>query len=176
MCHNEGMNDLNCNQPIATEYIANVPIDNLASLPDFFLAERDVEDVTTGNIIRTFTRVPSQKLFPQGNYANAAIIQANNTAIDIPENAVRAGYVGSDGVTRYADADHEPAFLMLGFLSDLLVTQCAGTINIPEGHDYVLGAQYYTATDGSGEPVTNSASGQKLFKVISKTQLNINLG
>jgi hypothetical protein len=165
-----------CNKPVETEYIANVPIDSLASLPDFILAERDVEDVTTGNIARTFVRVPAQKLFPQGNWANIAAIQANNTAITIPDGEVRAGYVGADGVTRYANTSHAPMFLMLGFASDLLLTQNAGTIVIPEGHSYILGAQYYAAADGSGEPVTDSTSGQKLFEVISNTQLNINLG
>lgn len=170
------MNELNCNQNIKTEYIANVPIDSLASLPDFILAERDVEDVTTGNIARTFVRVPAQKLFPQGNWANIAPIQANNTAITIPDGEVRAGYVGGDGVTRYADENHAPTFLMVGFMTDLLLTQCAGTIVIPEGHPYVIGAQYYAAADGSGEPVTDPTSGQKLFTVASNTQLNINLG
>lgn len=168
------MND--CQKPVKTEYIADVPIDSLASLPDFMLAERDVEDITTGNIARTLVRVPAEKLFPQGNYANIAAIQANNTALDIPENEVRAGYVGSDGITKYADADHAPMFLMLGFSSDLLLTQCAGTVNILNGHDYVIGATYYASADGTGEPVTDPTSGQKLFDVISRTQLNIRLG
>jgi len=167
---------MDCNQPVKTEYIANVPIDNLADLPDFILAERDVEDPTTGNIARTFVRVPAEKLFPNGNYANVAAIQANNTAINIPEGEVRAGYVGGDGVTRYADADHAPMFLMIGFLTDLLLTQHDGTVNIPTGHSYILGAQYYAAADGSGEPVTDATSGQKLFQVISGTQLNVNIG
>jgi hypothetical protein len=67
-------------------------------------------------------------------------------------------------------------FLMIGHMTDLLLTQCAGVVNIPEGHSYILGAQYYASTDGSGEPVTDSTSGQKLFRVMSNTQLAINLG
>ena len=171
------MND--CNRPVETEYIANVPIDSLASLPDFILAERDVEDVTTGNIARTFVRVPAQKLFPQGNYANIAAIQANNVAITVPDNEVRAGYVANEGsanVVRYADSDHAPVFLMLGFSTDLLLVQNTGFVNILEGHPYIVGAQYYAAADGSGEPVTDPTSGQKLFIPISSTQLAINLG
>lgn len=170
---------MDCNRPVKTEYIADVPIDTLASLPDYMLAERDVEDVTTGNIARTLVRVPAEKLFPQGNYANVAAIQANNTAIDIPAHEVRAGYVANEGsanVAKYADATHAPIFLMLGFSADLLLVQSTGIVNILEGHDYIVGAQYYLASDGSGEPVTNSASGKKLFIPISKTQLAINLG
>lgn len=170
---------MDCNKPVKTEYIANVPIDNLASLPDYILAERDVEDVTTGNIARTFVRVPAEKLFPNGNYANVAAIQTNNTDIDVPENEVRAGYVANEGsanVVRYADAGHNPVFLMLGFSADLLLIQNTGIVNILNGHQYIVGAQYYAAADGSGEPVTDSASGQKLFIPISQTQLAINIG
>lgn len=170
---------MDCNKPIETTYIADVAIDNLASLPDYILAERDVVDVTTGNVARTFVRVPAQKLFPQGNYANIAAIQANNTAIDIPENEVRAGYVANERFNvsvQYANSAHAPMFLMLGFTTDLLLIQNTGIVNIPEGHEYVIGLQYYAAADGSGEPVTDATSGQKLFIPISKTQLAINLG
>lgn len=170
---------MDCNRPIKTEYIADVPIDTLANLPDYILAERDVEDPTTGNIARTFVRVPAQKLFPQGNYANIAAIQTNNTAITVPDNEVRAGYVANEGsanVVKYADADHKPMFLMLGFSTDLLLVQNTGIVNILEGHDYIIGAQYYASADGTGEPVTDATSGQKLFVPISTTQLTINLG
>lgn len=170
---------MDCNRPVKTEYIANVPIDNLATLPDFILAERDIEDVTTGNIARTFVRVPAEKLFPNGNYANVAAIQANNTALDIPANEVRAGYVANEGsanVAKYADSTHNPVFLMLGFSADLLLVQSTGIANILEGHPYIVGAQYFAAADGSGEPVTDATSGQKLFIPISQTQLAINIG
>lgn len=170
---------MDCNNPVKTEYIGNVPLDTLATLPDYILAERDVEDVTTGNIARTFVRVPAQKLFPNGNYANVAAIQANNTAIDVPEGQVRAGYVANEGsanIVKYADENHAPIFLMLGFSTDLLLVQSTGIVNILEGHDYIVGAQYYAAADGSGEPVTDTTSGQKLFIPISSTQLAINLG
>ena len=170
---------MDCNKPIDTVYIANVPLDNLADLPDFMLAERDVEDTTTGDIARTLVRVPSQKLFPQGNYANVSTLETNNPAIEVPANEVRAGYVANEGsmdVVRYADLVHEPVFLMLGFMSGYLLIQNSGIVNIPEGHSYVRGIQYYAATDGSGEPVTDPTSGQKLFKAISKTQLAVNLG
>ena len=170
------MND--CNKPVKTEYIADVPIDTLASLPDYILAERDIEDVTTGNIARTLVRVPAEKLFPQGNYANVAAIQANNTAITIPENEVRAGYIenGTSAMVKYADGEHRAMFLMLGFQTDMLLVQSTGIANILNGHDYIIGAQYYTSPNGNGEPVTDATTGQKLFIPISKTQLSINLG
>lgn len=169
----------NCNKPVDTVYIADVPVDTLASLPDYILAERDVEDVTTGNIARTLVRVPAEKLFPNGNYANVAAIQPNNTALDIPEGQVRAGYVSNEGsanVAKYSDASHTPAFLMIGFSTDLLLVQSTGIVNILEGHQYVVGQQYYDAADGTGEPTTDATSGRKLFIPISQTQIAINLG
>ena len=171
------MND--CKKPIDTVYIGSIPIDTLADLPDYILAERDIEDVTTGNIARTLVRVPAEKLFPNGNYANVAAIQPNNTALDIPEGQVRAGYVANEGsanVTKYSDDSHVPAFLMIGFSTDLLLVQATGIVNILEGHQYVVGQQYYDAADGTGEPVTSPESGRKLFIPISQTQLAINIG
>lgn len=170
---------MNCNQPVSTEYIADVPVDTLASLPDYMLAERDLVDPTTGNVSYTLTRIPAQKLFPQGNYANVVALEPNNSALDIPEGQVRAGYVSNEGntnVVKYSDSSHRPLFLMLGFQNDLLLVQNTGIVNIPEGHNYIVGASYYAASDGSGEPVTDSASGQSLFVPISNTQLAINLG
>lgn len=170
---------MNCNQPVDTVYAGDVPIDTLATLPDFILAERDVEDIATGNIARTFVRVPAKKLFPQGNYANVAAIDANNVAIEVPENEVRAGYVSNEGsadIVKYADMNHNPMFLMLGFSTDQLLVQGTGVVSILEGHDYIVSQQYYASTDGSGEPVTDPTSGQKLFIPISRTQLMINMG
>lgn len=170
---------MDCNKPIKTAHIADLPIDTLASLPDYILAERDVEDPTDGSVDYTFVRVPAQKLFPQGNYANIAAIETNNTAIEIPDGEVRAGYVANESsanVVKYADENHAPMFLMLGFSTDLLLIQNTGIVNILEGHPYIVGQTYYAATDGSGEPVTDTTSGQKLFTPISTTQLAINLG
>ena len=65
---------------------------------------------------------------------------------------------------------------MLGFSTDLLLVQRTGIVNILAGHPYIVGAQYYVSTDGTGEPVTDPTSGKKLFVPISQTQLAINLG
>ena len=74
---------------------------------------------------------------------------------------------------QYADLEGEAQFLMIGTLAGMVLIQNCGVINIPAGHDYVIGQQYYTGADG--EPVADSASGQKLFIPISKTQLAINM-
>lgn len=163
-------------KPMVTQYLGDVQIDALDSLPDFILAERDVEDPLSGDLIRSLVRVPAGKLFPNGNYDNVSGISANNDELEIPDRQVRAGYVKnnvSSTQVLYADAENPAMFLMLGKLADLVLIQPTGVINMPGGHDYVISAQYYVGENGV--PTTDSASGQKLFIPISRTQLLINL-
>lgn len=164
------------NKPMVTQYLGDIQIDALDSLPDFILAERDVEDPLSGDIIRSLVRVPAGKLFPNGNYDNVSAIVANNDELDIPDRQVRAGYVKnnvSSTQVLYADAENPAMFLMIGELTDMVLIQPTGVINMLAGHDYIIGAQYYAGE--AGVPTTDDASGQKLFIPISRTQLLINL-
>lgn len=165
-----------CNSTVTALDIRDFPIDTLEKLPDYILAERDIIDPTTDDLIGTLVRVPSEKLFPNGNYDNIFPLDANNTAITIPANQVRAcriAAVGNTGVIQYADASHPAQFLALGTQADQIVCQNSGVVNIIGIHSYILGAQYYTGANGV--PTTDSASGQKLFIPISNTKLLINL-
>lgn len=169
---------MDCSPKVKTVNIADVAIDNLATLPDFFLAERDVEDITTGNIVRTPVRVRSSDIFPNVSNDNVIAIELNNTGISVPERQVRGGYVENGvgaNIVRYANNSHKAVFLMLGKHADnLMRIQNTGFVNIPEGHSYVVGAQYYLGNDG--QPVTDSSiTGQKLFVPISNTKLAINM-
>ena len=169
---------MNCSNKVETVNIANVPIDTLASLPDYFLAERDVLDQSTGNIKRSAVRVPSVAIFPNANNDNVIGLEINNPAITVPNNQVRAGYISNEPgalVMKYADASHDAVFLMLGLHVDgIMRVQNTGFVNIPDGHSYVVGAQYYLGENG--EPVTDSSvTGQKLFIPISNTKLAVNM-
>lgn len=168
------MND--CNRKIRTINIADVAIDTLPTMVDYFLAERDIMDESTGNTVRTPVRVPSGKIFPNVNNDNVIGIEINNSAITVPENQVRAGYVANEpgaNIVRYADANHPAVFLMLGeYMDNVMRIQNTGFVNIPEGHQYLVGGIYYAGTNG--EPVTDaSITGQKLFIPISNTKLAI---
>lgn len=168
------MND--CNRKIRTINIADVAIDTLPTMVDYFLAERDIMDESTGNTVRTPVRVPSGKLFPNVNNDNVIGIEINNSAITVPKNQVRAGYVSNEpgaNIVRYADANHPAVFLMLGeYMDNVMRIQNTGFVNIPEGHQYIVGSTYYAGTNG--EPVTDaSITGQKLFIPISNTKLAI---
>ena len=169
---------MNCSPKVKTINIADVAIDNMATLPDYFLAERDVEDATTGNIVRTPVRVRSTDIFPGANNDNVIAVAVNNTAITVPENQVRAGYVANEvgaNTMQYAGPSNAAVFLLLGLHADnLMRVQNTGFVNIPGGHRYIVGAQYYLGNNG--EPVTDaSITGQKLFIPISNTKLAVNM-
>lgn len=162
---------------VQTQYLRDVPYDTLESLPDYFLAERDLEDELTGETRATLTRVPAGKLFPMANADNVFALAPNNDTLEIPERQVRAGLVAnlvSSTQVQLAGTDNPAMFLLIGKLVDMVLAQSTGVINMPAGHDYVIAAQYYTGE--GGVPTTDSASGQKLFIPISRTQLLVNLG
>lgn len=164
------------NKMTKTEYLGDIPLDVLDSLPDALLAERDVEDPNSGDTIRTLTRVPAGRLFPSGTMDNVTTLAPNNDSLVIPENQVRAGRVvnlASTVQVQYADAENPAQFLMIGTLAGLVLIQTCGVVNIPATHSYVIGADYYVGSNG--EPTTDPASGQKLFIPISKTQLLVTL-
>ena len=167
---------MDCNKPrVKTVNIADVAIDNTGVLPDYFLAEKDVEDATTGNIKRTPVRVRSTDIFPNANNDNVIALPINND-ITVPENQVRAGYIKNEvgmPTMQYAGTSHAAVFLMLGEHADnLMRVQNTGFVNIPEGHQYIIDAVYYVG-DG-GEPTTDSTiTGQKLFIPVSNTKLAI---
>lgn len=167
---------MNCSPKIKTVNIADVAIDNMATLPDYFLCERDVEDITTGNIVRTPVRVRSSDIFPNANNDNVIAIAINNDIIDVPANQVRAGYVDNQpgaNVIEYAGPSNPAVFLMLGKHTDnTMRIQNTGFINIPEGHSYVVGATYYLGEDGNVS-TDSSITGQKLFIPISNTKLAV---
>lgn len=166
---------MDCNKQVETQYIGELPIDTLENLPDFILTERDILDESTGNTIRSITRTPSAKLFPNANTDNVFAVEANNPAIEVPASQVRGVYVQNQGATnvmQYADASHPAVMLSVGQTTDVILCQCSGAVNLPLGHEYIIGQQYYQGANG--EPTTTVAS-QKLFIPVSKTRLVINM-
>lgn len=165
---------MTCNKQLDVQYIGDLPVDMLASLPDYILTERDVLDESTGNMKCSITRTPTAKLFPNANTDNVFGVEANNSAIAVPDGQVRAVYVQNQGVVNameYADTTHPATMIAVGTTNDVVLCQCCGAINIPSGHNYVIGMQYYTGANG--EPVTSGT--QKLFIPISNQKLVINM-
>lgn len=168
----------NCNEKVKTVKLADVAIDELALLPDYILAERDIEDEPTGNVKRTIVRVPAAKLFPNATQDNVTGLEINNEAITVPENQVRAGYIANEvgaNIMKYAGGGNAAVFLMLGtYMDNMMRVQNCGFVNIPEGHNYIIGVQYYLGENG--EPVTDATvTGQELFIPVSRTKLAVNM-
>lgn len=166
-----------CNKKkIETQYIGDVQIDVLPDLPEYLLAERDVEDELSGDVVRSLVRIPTAKIAPNGNLDNIFAVAANNAELTIQEGQVKAGAVanlGSSYAVVPASDDNPTMFIMVGRDEKVVYAQTSGVINILCGHSYILLAQYYRGENG--EPTTDSTSGEKLFIPISKTQLLINM-
>ncbi len=161
---------------LETQYIGEVPIDSLTDLPEYLLAERDVEDEFSGDVVRSLVRIPTKRIAPNGNLDNIFAVVANNDELTLGEAQVKAvavAQVGSSYSVIPADDDHATMFIMVGRDGNNVLAQNCGVINILCGHDYVLLAQYYRGENG--EPTTDDASGEKLFIPISKTQLLVNM-
>lgn len=169
--------DCNCKKPYTVESIHDVDIDDLATIPDYFIGVREVADPSTGNSIMTPVRVPGARVMPTANLANVAALDINNTALEIPENQVMGGYYDiqpGGNVMRLADDTHPAEFLMLGKYTDgKMLVQTTGFLTLNAGHQYITGQQYYLGENG--EPVTDSTiTGQKLFKPLTNTLINVN--
>ena len=170
------MNNCN-NKPYTITHVSELDVDDLATIPDYFLGIRSVEDPTDGNTIYTPVRVPGARVMPTGNLANVTALTTNNTALEIPENQVLAGYLDTQPggtVMRLADDTHAAMFLMIGnYTNGKMLIQTTGFLTIPAGHQYIVGQQYWLGENG--QPVTDSSiTGQKLFIPLDEYVLNIN--
>lgn len=170
------MSNCNCNnKPYTVTSIHDVDIDDLATLPDYLFAVRKIDDPSTGTSIMTPVLAPTGKIAPTANMANVVALTTNNSALEIPENQVLAGYYDRQpggAIMKLADATHPAEFLMLGKYGEgKTLVQTTGFLNFKNGHSYIPGAVYYTGENGM--PVTDSTSGQKLFKVIDDSIINV---
>lgn len=171
------MKECGCKKPYTIEHILDTDIDDLATIPDFFVGVRTVEDPSSGAVIATPVRVPGARVMPTGNLANVTAIAVNGDAPVIPESQVRGGYIDvqpGGNVVRLADASHPAMFMMVkNYTNGKMLIQTTGFLNIPTGHQYIVGEQYYLGE--FGEPTTdNTITDQKLFRALDDYTLNIN--
>lgn len=166
-----------CNKPYSVTHVADLDIDDLATIPDYFLGIRAVESENDGNTIYTPVRVPGAKVMPTANLANVVALASNNPALEIPENQVLAGYYDAQpggNIMKLANASNNAQFLMLkNYTNGKMLIQATGFLTIPAGHQYIPLQQYYLGDNG--QPVTDSTvTGQKLFIPLDDYTLNIN--
>lgn len=172
------MNCNNCNKkPYTITHVLDLDIDDLATIPDYFIGVRTIEDSSTGATIATPVRVPGARVMPTGNLANVIALTMNNTGLDVPENQVRGGYIDvqpGGNVMRLSDSNSPAKFLMLGKYTDgKMLIQTTGFLTLQGGHQYIPMAQYYD--DGNGVPTTDSSlTGRKLFIPLDDHTLSVN--
>lgn len=172
------MTDCKCkNKPVTTEYVLDLDVDDLATPPDFFMATRVINDPASGATIATPELVPGEKVMPTGNRSNVIALDTNNTALEVPEGQVLAGYYDyqpGGSIMSLADSTHPAQFLMLGKYTDgKMLVQASGFLTFPNGHQYIAGQQYWLGDNG--QPVTDSTvTGQKLFYALTDKVLNVN--
>lgn len=167
----------NCNKPYSISYVGDIDIDDLATIPDYFLGTRAVEDPDSGDTIYTPVRIPGARVMPTGNLANVTAIAKNNDTLVVPDNQVRAGYIDpqpTGNIMRPATNAHRAQFLMIkDYTDNKMLIQSTGFLTFPKPHNYVIAQQYYLGNNG--EPVTdNTITGQKLFRPLDDYTIEIN--
>lgn len=170
--------DCNCKKPYTITSIHDVDIDDLATIPDYFIGVREVEDSSTGNSIMTPVRIPGARVMPTGNLANVIAMTTNNTALEIPENQVLAGYYDAQpggNVMKLADATHPAQFIMVeNYTNGKMLIQTTGFLTIQAGHQYIPLVDYWLGDNG--QPVTDpNITGQHLFMALDDYTLSIDL-
>lgn len=171
------MSDCSCKKPYDTTHVSELDVDDLATIPDYFIGIRTLTSETDGNTIYTPVRIPGARVMPTGNLANVVALNANNTSLEIPEKQVLAGYLDAQpggNVMRPADSAHHAMFLMVkNYTNGKILVQTTGFLTIEEGHQYIPLQQYYLGDNG--QPVTDSTiTGQKLFMPLDDYVLSIN--
>ena len=129
---------------------------------------------STGATTATPELVPGEKVMPTGNRSNVIALDTNNSALEVPEGQVLAGYYDyqpGGAIMSLADSTHPAQFLMLGKYTDgKMLVQANGFLTFPNGHQYIPGQQYYLSDNG--QPVTSGE--QKLFYAINDKVLLVN--
>lgn len=170
--------DCEQNKPVTIVDALDLDVDDLATLPDYFIGLRTLTDPTDGVVKAIPVRVPGEKVVPTGSLQNVVALTTNNTGLNVPENQVRAGYIDvqpGGNIMRYAGTGAPAMFLMVGAYGDgKMLVQSTGFLRLNGGHQYLVGRQYYLSTNGL--PTTSSSTtGQKLFMPLDDYTLSINL-
>lgn len=170
----------NCNhKQVETQYIGDVQIDTLSALPEYLLAERDVEDELSGDTVRSLVRVPTSRIVADdGNIFQLDL--GDNEDIEVPAGQVRAGRLYYDGdfvSVQYGNFASIPAaqFLIVKQEGKIITCQRSGVVRFENEHEYIVGMQYVLNGEGDGVPTTDSGT-FSLFVPVSKNELLINMG
>lgn len=124
--------------------------------------------------------IPIQDIIGAVTSGDASVAKNGTDIKDLSDRQVMPAYISRNApypVFR-ADKDHHAKFLVVGEDkndADYFGIKADGVFVFPEGHDYVVGADYYL--DQKGNVSTDSAaSNQHLFYVLNNRAILIKLG
>lgn len=160
----------------------DIPVLEYASQTDYFLTIGNVVSKNGGEMVDTIALVPTEAVVPQGSNANQFPLETNNTTLKVPEGQVVPAYVqaGATNAVLVADSAAHCDFLVISaeqnMANAIAMCQSTGVVQFPAGHAYkTVGIQYYLSSTPGQVTTDASQTGRKLFKVISRTQLLINM-
>lgn len=159
--------------------ISQVPVDEFESAPDYFMTIRTKQDTTDGSINYQTMLTPGAAVLPAQNMANIQLLPTNNPGLKVEPGQMLPAYVengASSTVIHAADANHPAQFLVLDVLDNgMAKCQNCGWVRMPVGHKYVIGANYYRATEEGKVTTDPGQTGQYLFTPVGRFTLALEI-
>lgn len=158
--------------------VKDFPVDQFETAPDYFMTIRTKQDKTDGSVVYQPMLTPGAAVVPLQNMANRRVLPTNNTSLTVEPGQVLPAYVENNGsatVIHAADEAHPAQFLVLQITDGNAVCQNTGWVDMPVGHKYVIGANYYRSNK-EGELTTDpSQTGQYLFTPVGRFTLALEI-
>lgn len=156
----------------------DLPVDKFESAPDYFMTIRTKQD-KSGAVKYQAMLTPGASVVPMQNMANIRPLPTNNPALTVTAGQVLPAYIENNGTTNVihaADENHPAQFLVLSVTNDgTAMCQNCGWVEMPVGHKYIIGSNYYRATN-EGEVTTDpSQTGQYLFTPVGRFTLALEI-
>lgn len=156
----------------------DLPVDTFESAPDYFMTIRTKQD-KHGAVKYQAMLTPGTSVVPMQNMANIRPLLTNNPSLTVEAGQVLPAYVENNGTTNVihaADETHPAQFLVLSVTDNgMAMCQNCGWVEMPVGHKYIIGSNYYRAAN-EGEVTTDpSQTGQYLFTPVGRFTLALEI-
>lgn len=156
----------------------DMEIDQFESAPDYFFTIRVKKD-KDGHPYYQPMLTPGATVIPYQNMANRRSLPSNNAGLKVEPGQVVPAYMENNGsgfIIRAADANHPAQFIVLSVDEEgAAICQNAGWVDMPVGHQYIVGANYYRSKN-EGEVTTDpDETGQYLFTPVGRFTLALEI-
>lgn len=164
----------------------NMPIYEMPELPQeaylMMLGSTYVEAYGC-NVLAGF-RLPINRLVPGGDFQpNVYSLDGKGFMYNVPANKVVPAYVrnGNEDIALAQSTSEDKLAQFLIIANDTVneghfLVQTSGIYRFKNGHNYAVGKNYYLGATGFPTTERPSKNAQKLFSVLDKTTIAINIG